>query len=327
MNDRIKEIGILDIEGIKIGQVEDSEAATGCTLMVCEEGMVAGIDIRGGGPASRDSQLLSPLMPTRLIHGVLLGGGSAFGLEASTGVMKCLEERGIGYDVGLTKVPLIVQADIFDLNIGDKNRRPDVAMGYEVAKIAMDSPNYQDGNYGVGCGATVGKIMGMNRCCKSGIGSYAIQIEDVKVGAVVVVNAYGDVFNHKTGEQIAGLVSEDGTRFESTLEQMQSTLRLRENKFIDNTTLGVLITNAKFTKSQLCKIAGMCQNGLARSIKPVHTSADGDTVFALSVGNLITDTDLIGTIGAEVVGEAISRAIKNAKSSHGIPASRDIGQR
>ena len=220
----MKEIPVTEIKGIKIGQVENEKAATGCTVFVSETGMRAGIDIRGGGPAVRESQLLNPLMAAEEIHAVVLGGGSAFGLGAADGVMKLLEERGIGFDVSVTKVPLVVQSDLFDLTVGDTFTRPDSAMGYEAAKIALDDPNYRDGNYGAGCGATVGKILGMDYCMKTGIGSYAVQTGELQIGAVVALNALGDIFDHKTGKQIAGLLTEDRSGLRSTSEYMKKPL-------------------------------------------------------------------------------------------------------
>lgn len=313
----MKEISVTEIKGIKIGQVENEKAATGCTVFVSENGMRAGIDIRGGGPAARESQLLNPLMAAEEIHAVVLGGGSAFGLGAADGVMKLLEERGIGFDVSVTKVPLVVQSDLFDLTVGDTFTRPDSVMGYEAAKIALDNPNYRDGNYGAGCGATVGKILGMDYCMKTGIGSYAVQIGDLQIGAVVALNALGDIFDHKTGKQIAGLLTEDRNGLRSTSEYMKKSIIPKENKFADNTTLGVVITNAAFPKAKLCKIAGMAQDGYARSINPVHTSSDGDSIYALSVGNVSADTDLVGIIAAEVVSEAIKKAVFCATDAYG----------
>ena len=255
---------------------------------------------------------------------MVLSGGSAYGLGTANGVMQYLEEKGFGYDTGFALVPLVAQADIYDLSVGDSKVRPDAAMGYEAAKNAFENPNYRDGNYGVGCGATVGKIAGMETCMKSGIGSYAIQIGELQVGAVVVVNALGDVFNWKTGEQVAGLLTEDKQALRSTAEYMKQSIQAVENKFTGNTTLAVIITNAKFSKTQLCKIAGMGQDGMARAIRPVHTSADGDSVFALSVGDVETDQDLVGILGAEVVSEAILRAVQNAESAYGYPSLSDL---
>ena len=320
----MKEISVNDILQIKIGQMEDAENGTGCTVFVCEEGMRAGLDVRGGGPASRESELLKPLAAAQYIHSIVLAGGSAFGLGTANGVMKCLEERNIGFDVGVTKVPLVVQSDLFDLTVGSAFRRPDPEMGYAAAVHALDDPNYRDGNYGAGCGATVGKITGMDSCMKTGIGSYAVQIGDLQIGAVVALNALGDVYDWKTGKQIAGLLKEDGSGFRDTQEYMKGNIDVVGNRFAGNTTLGVVITNAEFRKPELCKIAGMAHDGFARSIRPVHTSADGDSIYAVSVGNVRADQDVAGALAAEVVSEAITRAVKSAESAYGFPAAKDL---
>ena len=318
------EIPVTAIENIRIGQVENAEAATGCTVFICPEGMRAGLDVRGGGPAARESQLLNPLMSAQVIHAIVLAGGSAYGLGTANGVMTYLEERGIGFDVGVTKVPLVAQSDIFDLTVGDTFVRPDAGMGYEAADLALNSPNYRDGNYGAGCGATVGKAAGMDYCMKTGIGSYAVQLGELKIGAVVVLNALGDVFDWKTGRQVAGLLTEDRTALRSTSDLMKARSEVVENRFTGNTTLAVVLTNAAFDKAQLCKIAGMAHDGYARSIRPVHTSADGDSIYAVSLGNVQADQDLIGSLAAEVVSEAILRAVTQAESAYGYPAARDL---
>ena len=320
----MKEISVNDILQIKIGQMEDAENGTGCTVFVCEEGMRAGLDVRGGGPASRESELLKPLAAAQYIHSIVLAGGSAFGLGTANGVMKCLEERNIGFDVGVTKVPLVVQSDLFDLTVGSASRRPDPEMGYAAAVHALDDPNYRDGNYGAGCGATVGKITGMDNCMKTGIGSYAVQIGDLQIGAVVALNALGDVFDWRTGKKIAGLLKEDGSGFRDTQEFMKGNIDVVGNRFAGNTTLGVVITNAEFRKPELCKIAGMAHDGFARSIRPVHTSADGDSIYAVSVGNVRADQDVAGALAAEVVSEAITRAVNSAESAYGFPAAKDL---
>lgn len=320
----MKEISIKDIERLKIGQAEDKEAGTGCTVFICEEGMTAGLDVRGGGPASRESTLLDPLTAIQQIHGIVLAGGSAFGLGAANGVMKLLEERGYGYDVQVTRVPLVAQADIFDLTVGDTFVRPTPEMAYEAARRALDEPNYRDGNFGAGCGATVGKVGGMGTCMKTGVGSYAVQHGELKIGAVVVLNALGDVFDHRNGKKIAGLLNEDRTGFRSTVEVMGASTRRIRNRFIENTTLCVVATNAEFTKPQLNKIAGMAHDGYARSINPVHSTADGDSIYAVSVGDIHADQDLVGTLAAQVVSEAIVRAVTSAESAFGIPAARDL---
>ncbi|MBR3212551.1 MAG: P1 family peptidase [Firmicutes bacterium] len=321
----MEKIRIEDVGPVKIGQAEDKAAGTGCTVFICEDGMRAGLDVRGGGPASRETMLLSPLTAAHLIHAIVLAGGSAFGLGAADGVMKLLEERGIGYDVSVTKMPLVVQSDLFDLTVGDTFVRPDPTMGREAARRALDEPNYRDGNYGAGCGATVGKVCGMDTCMKTGIGSFAVQAGDLKIGAVVALNALGDVLDWKTGEKIAGLLSEDKKSFRSTREMMKASSEVVNNRFTGNTTLAVVITNADFAKDKLCKIAGMAHDGLARSIDPVHTSADGDSVYAVSCGNVKADMDVVGTIAAEVVSEAIKAAVNSAESAYGYTSASDLG--
>lgn len=320
----MKEIAITDIENISIGQTENADAGTGCTVFVAENGMRAGLDIRGGGPAGRETALLDPLAAAKEIHALVLGGGSAFGLAAAGGVMAYLEERGIGFDVGVTKVPLVVQSDIFDLTVGRSDIRPDHYMGYQAAKAALEAPNYRDGDHGAGCGATVGKLLGMEYCTKTGIGSYAVQIGELKIGAVVVLNALGDVFDPDTGEQIAGLLNEKKNGFRSTKELMMQKFEVRENKFVSNTTIAAVVTNAVFEKPQLCKIAGMAHDGMARSISPVHTSADGDSIYALSVGEVEADIDAAGVLAAEVLSRAITRAVKSAESAYGFKAAKEL---
>ncbi len=235
-----KEIDIRDIRGIKIGQAEDVRAGTGCTVLLAEQGMAAGLDVRGGGPASRESQLMNPLAAAQTIHGIVLAGGSAFGLGAADGVMQYLEERD---------------------------------MGYEACANAQKG-NSRDGNYGAGCGATVGKIASMDFCMKSGIGSYAIQLGGLQVGALAAVNALGDIYDWKTGCKVAGLLAEDKKSFRRTEDVMYASTEVVENKFTGNTTIGIIVTNGCFEKTALCKIAGMAHDGYARSIRPVHTGAE-----------------------------------------------------
>lgn len=319
-----KEIPVTEIGPIHIGQTENAEAGTGCTVLISKEGMPAGLDVRGGGPASRESELLKPMAAASQIHGLVLAGGSAFGLGAATGVMQYLEEKGIGYDTGITRVPLVVQSDLFDLTVGDAFVRPDQAMGYEAARLALEAPNYRDGNFGAGCGATVGKICGMETCMKTGIGSYAIQLGDLKLGALVALNALGDIHDWKTGKKIAGLLTEDRTGFRDTIEYMKQSIAVKENKYVTNTTLGVILTNASFNKTELCKIAGMAHNGYARAIWPVHSSADGDSIYAVSLGSVKADWDLVGTLAADVMGEAIKRAVFHAEGAYGYPSASDL---
>lgn len=321
----ISEIPIRAFEqfGLSIGQAENAQAGTGCTVLMKKDGMPAGLDVRGGGPASRDSQLLNPLMAANYIHAVVLAGGSAFGLDAAGGVMQYLEEQGYGFDVGVTKVPLVCQSDLFDLTVGDVFTRPDREMALQ-ACINAESFNYQDGNFGAGCGASVGKFLGMDYAMKSGIGSYALSLGDLYVGAVVAVNALGDIFDWQTGQKIAGLLSEDKTAFRSFEDVFYRKIEAVENKFTGNTTIGVVITNAAFTKPQLCKIAGMAHDGYARSIRPVHTTADGDSIYALSVGHVNADQDLVGTLAAQAMSQAITRAVQAAQPAYGLAAYSDF---
>ena len=323
----MREIPVTDVGPIFIGQTEDSKAATGCTVLIAPQGMHAGLDVRGGGPASRETFLLNPLTAAQSIHAIVLAGGSAFGLGAANGVMQYLEEHDIGLDTGAARVPLVVQSDIYDLSIGDASVRPDAAMGYACAQLAMESPNYRDGCFGAGCGATVGKYAGIDYCMKTGIGGYAVQIDELKIGALVVLNALGDIYDWKNGRQIAGLLNERKDALRSTAELMRQSYEVRENKFTGNTTLCVVFTNAGFSKPQLCKIAGMAHNGLARSINPVHTSADGDSIYAVSIGELRADQDLIGTLSAEIISEAVIRAVESADGAFGHPCLRDLQTR
>ena len=319
----MKEIKITDIEDFKIGQTENAEAGTGCTVIITENMAAAGVDIRGGGPASRECELLRPFSTATGIHALVLGGGSAFGLDAAGGVMKYLEEHKIGFDMGVTHIPLVCQSDIFDLTVGDVMTRPDKEMGYQ-ACVNAEKGNYQDGNFGAGCGATVGKWLGMDYCMKSGIGSAAVQVGDVKLGAIVAVNAIGDIYDPETGKIIAGLLSEDKKSFRNTEQLLYDSAEIKETGIVGNTTIGAIITNADFDKIKLSKIASMAHNGYARCIKPVHLSMDGDSIYALSSGKVVADMDMIGTLAAKVMSMAIVRAVKSAKTAYGFPAYEDV---
>ena len=318
-----KEISIQEIKGIKIGQSENQAAGTGCTVFLSETGMRAGLDVRGGGPASRESELLKPMAAAGAIHGILLSGGSAFGLDAAGGVMRYLEERGIGFDVGVTKVPLVCQSCLFDLGAADFKIRPDQAMGYE-ACVNAETGNYRDGNAGAGTGCTVGKLHGMEYSMKSGIGSYAVQLGELKVGAIVAVNALGDVFDWRTGEKLAGMLDSEKTGFLDSEEELFKSFEAVENRFVENTTIGAVITNGRFDKARLGKIAGMAHDGYARAIRPVHTTADGDSIYAVSTGMVEADLDMVGALAARVMAEAIRRAVLSAKAAYGYPAAGDL---
>lgn len=306
----MKEIKLTEIGNFNIGSAQDYENGTGITVIISKDGMGAGVDIRGGGPASRETPLLNPLMQADVIHALALSGGSAYGLDASAGIMEYLEEHNIGFDVGIAKVPLVCQSCIFDLGYKNSNVRPDKKMGYD-ACVNAENNQIPMGSEGAGTGATVGKLYGMEQSQKSGIGCYAVEIGELKVGAIVAVNAFGDVFDSK-GNKIAGLTNKEGTEFLDFKEEMYKSITPK-NQFTGNTTIGAIITNAKFEKSMLCKIASMGQNGLARRISPVHTMADGDSVYALSVGDVTADINVVGTLGCYAMEMAIERAVTNVK--------------
>lgn len=313
----MQEIGIMEVGGFRVGHAQNTQAATGCTVLLCDRMSPAGLDVRGGGPASRESQILSPVAQADSINAVLLSGGSAFGLDAAGGVQKYLEERGIGFDVGVTKVPLVSQSCLFDLGIGRMDVRPDAAMAYQACENAgYDAP--AQGNVGAGTGCSVGKYRGMSRAMKSGFGTYAIQAGYLKVGALVAVNALGDIYDGAT--QIAGLLNEDKTALSNTLDELFQDVTIADNLFTGNTTLGIVVTNAKLNKTQLTKVAGMTHNGFARAIHPVHTNADGDSIYALSMGDLPGDVNVVGAMAAYAMEHAIVRAVRLAQPAYGLPA-------
>lgn len=322
-NEEMKEIDIMEIGGFSVGQVQDEEGMTGCTVFLFDRQSPAGVDVRGGGPASRETPLLNPVADAKGIHAILLSGGSAFGLDAAGGVMKYLEERDIGFDVGVTKVPLVCQSSLFDLAIGDKDARPDQKMGYAACEAASKKL-MQEGNVGAGCGCTVGKYHGAN-CMKSGIGTYAVQVGDIKIGAVVAVNALGDVYDIDTGKKLAGALDASGKLLPSEMEYFEDALKMQDF-FNGNTTLGVVLTNAKMDKTTLNKVASMAHNGYGRAIRPVHTMADGDSIYAVSTGEQPADVNLVGPLAAYVMGKAIGRAVLAAEPAAGLKAACQLEQ-
>lgn len=323
MNEFVKEIPISEIENVKIGHAQDYENATGCTVLLFENGAPAGIDVRGGGPASRETKLLDPVAANQGIHGILLSGGSAFGLDAAGGVMKYLEEKNIGFPVGMTVVPIVCASCLFDLELVNHKVRPDAAMAYE-ACLDAGKKRSDSGNIGAGTGATVGKFKGPEYMMKAGLGCYAVQVGDLKVGAVVAVNAVGDVFDMDSGKKLAGLLNETKDGFLNTEEEIYKAYAGLKNLFTGNTTIGVIVTNGKFDKVQMQKIASMAHNGYARTIRPVHTSADGDSIYAASVGNVTADPDVTGTLASMVMARAVNRAVTASKSMYGCPAAEDF---
>ena len=319
----IEEISINSIEGFRIGNAQNVRGGTGCTVIICDEGAVGGVDVRGGGPATRETDLLSPVSMCEALYAVVLSGGSAFGLDASGGVMKYLEENEIGFDTVSGQVPIVSGACLFDLITADAKCRPDADMGYS-ACIESEKNEPQMGNYGAGTGATVGKFMGKERLMKGGLGFYALKTGNLKVGAVVAVNCLGDVYDVDTGEPMAGLLSEDGSRIVSTRNAMWNSAEAKKNVFKGNTTIGCIITNAALSKAQCSKLASMAHDGYADAIKPVHTSADGDTIFFMARGDVEVNQDALGDLGAYVMGKAVNNGVRYARSAYGFKAMSDI---
>jgi L-aminopeptidase/D-esterase-like protein len=303
----LTEIAISEIQGVRFGQVDSEVGMTGVSVALFAGKNRGGVDISGGGPASRESTLLAPLTDEKALDALVFSGGSAFGLAASDGVMRYLEERGKGYPVGKGVVPLVAQACIFDLNIGDVTIRPTAELGYLACQAAEQRREPQSGAVGAGKGATVGNLCGMNQSQKAGIGYFAVQLGTLQVGAMVVVNALGDVFDFVTAKKIAGLMNPKRTAFlssEAALYQSQGPLAKGVN-----TTLGAIFTNAAFSASDMNKIASMSRTALARSIKPVNTMADGDTIYAFSLGEVVADVNLVGSLASTVLSGAITKAI------------------
>lgn len=303
----MRQIPISDINGVRIGCAEDQAGKTGCTVLLCggADGAPAGVDVRGGGPASREPELLRPWAAAERIHAVLLSGGSAFGLDAAGGVMRYLSERGVGFDTGIAKVPLVCASCIFDLGYGSPDARPDAGMAYAACLDAQENNRPRCGSFGAGTGATVGKLGGTATMMKAGQGFFAVQAGDLQVGAAVVVNALGDIFDPDTHERVAGMRTPDGKGFADSTAVLCRDISGKGSFFTGNTTIAAIVTNAAFDKTQLTKIASMAQNGLARAIDPVHTTADGDSVYALSVGSLRADINVVGTLAAHVLAHAI----------------------
>lgn len=303
---------ITDIEGLKVGHGQSEEGMTGCTVIIFEEGATGGVDVRGSAPGTRETDIFGATKMIEKVHALVLSGGSAFGLDASGGVMKYLEENGIGFDVGVTKVPIVASAVLFDLDIGDSRIRPDLNMGYIAAQTASTLEDRQ-GNVGCGLGATVGKIMGPKMAMKSGLGSASIRVGDLIVSALVGVNAFGDIYDYKTNKQLAGVYDYNKKSMLNTVDILKS-MAIKPEFSQKNTTIGIIASNAILNKAQANKVAEMGHDGFARSINPIHTMFDGDTIFTMATNKVVADTSLVGILGAEVMSMAISNAIINAKS-------------
>ncbi len=313
--ENLREIDITEIEGFELSNFTDLENGTGVTGIISREGMVASVDIRGGGPATRETDCLRDSMLINKIHGLMLSGGSAYGLEASSGLMQYLEEENIGFDAIGNIVPIVSSASLFDLTIKQGKIRPDKKMGY----MCFKERSFGYGSVGCGTGATIGKIMGVERSMKGGLGGYAVQVGDIKCGAIVAVNALGDVYSIDTGKRIAGLLSEDKKEIISTEDILVKNILNEQDVFKSgNTTIGAILTNANISKSDCKKLAKQGQNGIARTIRPVHTDFDGDSIFALASGRVDCDITSLSVLASYVMSKAVNVAIKSTGSMYGV---------
>jgi len=315
---------LTDVPGLKVGHWTNLEAATGCTVILCPEGgAVAGVDVRGSAPGTRENHLLNPVNFVQKVHAVLLSGGSAYGLAAADGVMRWLEEHELGLDVGVAKVPIVPAAVIFDLGTGSAKTRPTAEAGYAACEAANTEPVAQ-GNVGAGTGATIGKLLGFNHSTKGGLGSASRRLgSSLVIAALAVVNPFGEVIDPKTQQLISGIRNPLGEGFIPALQTME-TIYGQTWAGLSNTTLGLIATNAALSKAEATKVAQMGHDGLARAIRPIHTMFDGDTVYALSTGDQKADVNLIGTFGAEVLAEAVLNGVRAAETLAGVPAAKDV---
>ena len=320
---------ITDVAGIEVGHFTDDRRPTGCSVVIVRDGAVAGVDVRGAAPGTRETDLLAPTNVVDRVHAILLAGGSAWGLDAASGVMRWLEEQGIGYPAGPVRVPIVPGAVLFDLMVGDPSIRPDAAAGYRACQQASSRPPAQ-GNVGAGTGASIGKIFGMDRAMRGGIGTASLSLDGVTVGALVACNALGDVIDPNTGQIVAGARTPDG---KSLLDSRRALLRgdpLAQILAGANTTIGVIATDAVITKAQASRLATVGHDGLARSINPVHTLSDGDTLFALGTGRAGKELGMmaLATMAAEVTALAVLNAVRAAHALDlgelHLPAARDL---
>ena len=313
------------VPGITVGHVTLTERPTGCTVVLAAPAAVGGVDVRGGAPGTRETDLLSPMNTVEKVNAIVLAGGSAFGLDAASGAVRWLDEHGVGFETSVARVPIVPSAILFDLGVGDARIRPTADCGYRAAANASAAP-VAEGSVGAGAGATVGKMRGLRRAMKGGVGSAAIVLPSgLVVAALVAVNAYGDVIDPATGSVAAGVRSEDGRGLADARRLMRESVPVLPRS-AENTTLAVIATNARLTKPEAVKLAQMAHDGFARAIWPVHTPADGDTVFALATGARPDRDDLllVGALAADATAEAILRAVRSASSVAGIPAARDL---
>ncbi len=320
---------ITDVGGIRVGHYTDARRPTGCTVLIFDGAAVGGVDVRGSAPGTRETDLLNPVNTVQQINAIVLSGGSAFGLDAASGAMRFLDEHGVGFHMGPIVVPIVPAAILFDLNIGDPKIRPDAHAGYTACENATNA-NVPEGNVGAGAGATVGKLFGMRYAMKSGLGTASANIGDTGliVAAIVAVNAVGDVIDHRTGRILAGARTPDGMGLADSMEQILAGGTMKPSHGA-NTTIGVVATNARLTKVEATKMAQMAHDGLARTINPVHTAGDGDTIFAAATGtsSATANVTTIGAVAAEVMARAVNRAVLTAVGIPNLPAHRDLAKR
>lgn len=311
---------LIDVAGLQVGHAHDEQGVTGCTVILCEDGTVGGVDQRGGAPGTRETDLLAPMHQVQHVNAILLTGGSAYGLDAAAGVMRYCEEEGRGFDVGVGVVPIVPAAVIFDLAVGDPTLRPDAAMGYQACLNASDE-EIRQGNVGAGMGATVGKLLGPMRAMKSGLGCASLEIvPGVVIAALFVVNALGSINDPQNGKLLAGTRSAEYNHPVDTLYLLRRLASQQSGTQAGaNTVIGVVATNAAFNKEQTNKLAQMAQDGIAQTVRPAHSMMDGDTVFALATGKVAADFGLVSAFAAEVSARAIVNAVTNAKNIAGIP--------
>ncbi len=321
---------LTDVAGLLVGHFTDRRRPTGCTVVLAEMGAVCGVDVRGGAPGTRETDLLDPVNTIQAVHAVVLTGGSAFGLDAATGVVRYLEEKGIGFPVGVGKVPIVPAAVLFDLGVGDWKIRPDAQAGYEAARAATSGP-VGEGSIGAGAGATVGKLFGPAGAMKGGLGTASVRRPDgAVVAALVAVNALGDVVDPDSGRVLAGARTPDGKTMRGATAALLAGETPGRPLSGQNTSIGVVATNVKLTKAEARKVAQMAHDGLARAIRPVHTPWDGDTLFALSTGAVATEGEaamLVGALAAEAVARAVVRAVETATGLPGLPSATEFAGR
>ncbi len=316
----MRELPFPSITGIRAGHAQDLENGTGCTVVLCEKGAVAGVDVRGGAPGTRETDLLDPSNSVEGVHAVFLTGGSAYGLNVAGGIMRYLEERDVGYDTVIAKVPVVTGAVLFDLIAANPQIRPDEKMGYQACLNAKEmGEDFEEGSIGAGTGATVGKFLGPQFAMKGGLGAIAYQVGELKVAVVTAVNSLGNIYDPAAGKPLAGMLDADGKTIISVEEAILKSAEAaaKNNLFGGNTTISIIITNAQLTKAQAKKIASIAHDGYARTIKPSHTFVDGDTIFVMATGEIEADLNLLGVLATKVIETSVIRGVTKAKTMYG----------